>query len=109
MEKKGDPNFHKPSEKNNHFHVQYRQKQKCWESEGSFLHSTSPCTLFYITSLTTTITLCRVKLTFPLFSETIICKVTENTCIKQMSIECICTNRVDLIPASSKIRTKILL
>lgn len=28
MEKKGDPNFHKPSEKNNHFHVQYKQKQK---------------------------------------------------------------------------------
>ena len=32
------------------------------------------------------IKLYRDKITFPLFSETIICKVTENTCIKQMSI-----------------------
>lgn len=54
------------------------------------------------------IKLCRVKITFPLFSETIICKVTENTCIKESSIKCICTNRVHLIPASFKIRTTLL-
>ena len=44
---KSDTNFHKLSERNSHFHVQYK---KCLESEGSFLHSTSPCTLFYIVS-----------------------------------------------------------
>lgn len=44
--------------------------------------------LHYLTqySLTVMITLYRIKLTFPLFSETMICEVTENTCIKQMSI-----------------------